>query len=216
MHRTSIKFACALVILLMNSFCQKDDTTKVIVRIGGSAVNQKSYDAFGALRNLYPTEISRTFPGSRAQITALVETAVLYDHAKSALKDSLKASHDWSWKRTYFPAQLYVSRELEKKLGVPDKLIKDYYTTHRDSFKIVPPPVDSATADSLKKAEKKNFFARLFKPAAKTQYQPLEKVQSSIARKLFAGPPFSSSAPIRSSTAYPIRIPLRSWWAKAS
>ncbi|MDD5674289.1 MAG: hypothetical protein PHC61_09005 [Chitinivibrionales bacterium] len=187
MRRTSIKFACVLSVLLINSFCEKSDTGKVIVRIGPSAINQKSYDAYGQMRNLYPTEPGKYFAAGRPQVAALTVTELLYDHADGALKTSIKESDDWRWKRLYFPAQLYVSSFLERNLCFSESEINRYYKAHLDSFKApaAPAPVKN---DSLKKAEsgaKKSFWARIFPQKKKSPYRPLDEVRSQIVRELF-------------------------------
>jgi hypothetical protein len=119
-------------------FCNKPaDHKNDIVKVGNRIYNNDQYDAFSKVYRFYPSKMNDYFPGSRSTISFMVETDAIYNKAKwdFKIRRSLK-NLDWKWKARYFPAQLYITENLSTNLGTTDKQIEQYYSAHKDLFKV--------------------------------------------------------------------------------
>jgi len=142
------KFVQLFFIIPLIAGCTKVPTKDAVVRIGNTTISKAQFDAFEKVTRMYPTEPSTHFPGFRSKITHLIETEVLFRQPGTrAIKDSLKKSLDWKWKKRYYPAQIFLMEYLAGNLGVPESRINEYYEAHKDSFTVTIKG-DSTKADS--------------------------------------------------------------------
>lgn len=178
-------FLISSLLIVCCCLCQKKkEGDKIFAKVNGKAIYQKSYEDFTQMRNFYPAFASdQSYPGSRGEPTLCVEVAAIYKQAGS-MKSKVKNSLDWTWKKTFFPANMYLINILDKNLGSSDKELEEYYNKNKESYKTtvkVPVPTNpkdtgkAKPADTLKKTVTRDS----------TFYQPLSDVRGKIARLLF-------------------------------
>jgi tetratricopeptide (TPR) repeat protein len=119
--------------------------------------------------------MNELFPGSRPVHTFMVETEALYRKARWGSKTT--SSDNWTWKKRFFPAQMYLAEILDKNLGATDNQIEQYYKankqTYADTIKI-PVATTADTSDTAPDSLKDTLV-----------YKPLVEVRSTIAETLF-------------------------------
>ncbi|MBN1308474.1 MAG: tetratricopeptide repeat protein [Chitinispirillaceae bacterium] len=158
--------ATIIIVLPLLMICSKNATDEGVVRIGKTTVTKSSFDAFEKIVRMYPTEAGAYFPAFRPTISHLVETEVIFrQKGVRAIKDSLKNTANWQWKKRYFPAQIFYQDYILENLGVPDETIASYYEAHKDSFKV------TVKGDSTKKDS--------------TYFRPLTDVKRTVVDSLF-------------------------------
>jgi tetratricopeptide (TPR) repeat protein len=171
------KYVCLMLLLSLMTACIRTSPKDGVVRIGKKTISQAQFGAFDKARNLYLGNVGPYFPANRSPITHLVETELIYRQGGTArLKDSLKSTADWQWKKKYFQAQLVFHGYISENLNIPDEQIKAYYEAHKDFFKVTVKA--SASNDTTKKDT-----ATVQKDS--TYYRPLEDVKRMIADSLF-------------------------------
>jgi tetratricopeptide (TPR) repeat protein len=160
------KYVCLMLLLSLITACIKTSPKDGVARIGKKTISQAQFDAFDKARNLYLGDVGPYFPADRSPITHLVETELIYRQSGTArLKDSLKSTADWQWKKRCFQAQLVVLGYLIEDLNIPDEQIKAYYEAHKDSFKVTvkaQAPEDTSKKDTAK-VQKDSIYYRPFK-----------------------------------------------------
>ncbi|MBD3421101.1 MAG: hypothetical protein GF398_13375 [Chitinivibrionales bacterium] len=185
----------AVLTAVLLTLCQKSvDKEGALAKIGNDVVTQQAFDAFKKMQRLYPTGMEPAFPGKRSPITFLVETEVIYDKAKSSpSKREVESSLDWSWKKKFFPAQLYLTEMLDKNLGFSNEELESWYSEHKDQFQDTVtkydtikvdiatsvPDKDTDTAKTLS-GTKDSLIAR-----DSVMYRKFVEVKSQVAEKLF-------------------------------
>jgi len=174
--RYLIVVPCFLALMCQKS-AEKDNP---LVKIGGKTIPQSSFDGFRKLHRMYPVRMGDLFPGSRSDITFMVETEILYGRAGSGKIKALSSS-DWKWKQRFFPAQIYLAEGLDKDLGFTEKELKGYFQEHRADFKGTiqvrdtvkkATPGDSTSKDSVVSRDS-------------TILKPFNEVRTEVVEKLF-------------------------------
>ena len=173
-----------IVFLPLMMICSKTATDGRIVRIGKTTITKPSFDAFEKIVRMYPIDPGIYFPAFRPTISHLIETEVIFrQKGTRAIKDSLKNTADWQWKKRYFPAQLFYKDYILENFCIPDDTIAAYYEAHKDSFKVTVKG-DSTKPDS-------------------TYFRPLTEVKRSSSTPCF----LRGTNPIRHSLPATIRFP---------
>ncbi len=164
----SILFLLPLLVL-----CSKQDKKDALAVIGKTSIGHNDYEVFSKARKFYPTEFCDEFPAFRSTISHLVETQAIFQKAGSSIKNSIKNSRDWQWKKDFYSAQIFMMENLIPNMGATEDQIKNYYNTHKENFKKTV-MVDSTSDSSF--------------------YQPLNEVKDTIIQTLFTEkfPPDSS------------------------
>jgi tetratricopeptide (TPR) repeat protein len=171
------KYFCLMLLLSLMTACIKTSPKDGVVRIGKKTISQAQLDVFDKTRNLYIGDVGPYFPAKRSPLTHLVETELIYRQSGTVrLKDSLKNTADWQWKKRCVTAQLVVLEYIIENLNIPDEQIKAYYKAHKDSFKVavtVQAPVGATKKDAAT-VQKDSIY-----------YRPLEDVKRIIVDSLF-------------------------------
>ena len=177
MYIKFVRFGLMLFLLCLCCFCQKVDTKDMLVKINGETITRQNEEAFLEASHMFPSSMGEFFPGSHPDMTFLIDVEVLFDKAKSMTEaDKEKSSDDWKWKKTYFPAQLYLKQILSQNLGFTEKEIEAYYKAHQASYKrIVKVGTDPKDTTVKKKIPQHDS----------TYYAPLAEVRSGIVDTLF-------------------------------
>jgi len=155
-------------------FCAQNKIKKdALAVVGKTSIDRTDYELFGKANKYYPTEFCDEFPAFRTTITHLVETQALFQKAGSSLKNSIKSSKDWYWKKNFYSAQIFMMDKLIPNMGATEDQIKNYYEANKENFKKTV-QVDSTRDSSF--------------------YQPLDQVRDTIVQILFTKnyPPDSS------------------------
>jgi tetratricopeptide (TPR) repeat protein len=162
-----------LVLLPLLVLCSKQDKKDALAVVGKTSIDRTDYELFGKANKYYPTEFCDEFPAFRTTITHLVETQALFQKAGSSLKNSIKSSKDWYWKKNFYSAQIFMMDKLIPNMGATEDQIKNYYEANKENFKKTV-QVDSTRDSSF--------------------YQPLDQVRDTIVQILFTKnyPPDSS------------------------
>ncbi len=153
-----------LIFLPLLVLCSKHDKKDVLATIGKTSIDRNDYEFFAKARKYYPTEFCEEFPAFRNTISHLVETQAMFQKASSSLKNSIKNSKDWQWKKNFYSAQIFMMENLIPNMGATEDQINKYYDKHKESFKKTV-KVDSTRDSSF--------------------YQPLNEVKDTIVQILF-------------------------------
>jgi tetratricopeptide (TPR) repeat protein len=171
------KYVRLMLLLLLTTACINTSPKDAVVRIGGKTISRAQFDAFDKSRNLYLGNVGPYFPANRSPITHLVETELIYRQSGAArLKDSLKSTADWEWKKRCIQGQLVFFGYIAENLDIPDEQINAFYEAHKDSFKV------TVKAQAPKDTSKKGI-ATVQKDSI--HYRPLEEVKRMIVDSLF-------------------------------
>jgi tetratricopeptide (TPR) repeat protein len=160
------KNVCLMLLLTLITACIKTSPKDGVVRIGKKTISQAQLDVFDKTRNLYIGNVGPYFPANRSPLTHLVETELIYRQSGTArLKDSLKNTADWQWKKRCVTAQLVVLEYIIENLNIPDEQIKAYYEAHKDSFKVTVKvrAAEDTTKKDTAKVQKDSIYYRPFK-----------------------------------------------------
>lgn len=188
-----IKTISFAIIFFLFCFCQKDtEPSKEFAQIGGKAISQESYNAFEKMRRQYPTNTGEGFfPGSRSLPTVCIETEIIYRKAKAARK-VVENRNDWKWKKSFFPAQLYLIEVLDMNWGFSEKQIEEYYQKNKDEFKkTIKVKVTKDSSVTTEDNTKSDSSKAIASDSTKIEYRDsttirsLEEVRGKIARNLF-------------------------------
>jgi tetratricopeptide (TPR) repeat protein len=171
------KYLCLMLFLSLMTACMKTSPEDGVVRIGGKTISKAQFDAFDKARNLYFGEVGPYFPANRSPITHLVETELIYRQSGTArLKDSLKSTADWEWKKRCIQAQLVFLEYITENLDIPEERIKACYEARKNSFEVT--EKTQAFKDTAKKdtvTVKKDSI----------RYRPLEEVKRILVDSIF-------------------------------
>ncbi len=178
------KLYCFLIVGLLvffSSCTKKKSDEKQFAEVYRKEITHKSFNAFDNMRYMFPaTSSSELYPGRRSSPTLCVETEAFFKKAKS-LKSTIENSHDWKWKKTFFPAQQYIMKVLDKNLGITSDEIEAYYEKNKEQYKdtikvkITPDSTSTAAADTTVKEEYKDSIGVL----------SLFAVRSMIVKEMF-------------------------------
>jgi hypothetical protein len=128
---------------------------------------------------MYPVRLNQYFPGTRSDVSFMVETEILYGKAGSARGKAL-SSGDWRWKAKFFPASLYITEVLDKNLGFSEKEIGAYFASHRNQFKGTVQVRDTVRkavpGDSTKRDSVVTRDSLILKPLTEVRTEVVEKL----------------------------------------
>jgi tetratricopeptide (TPR) repeat protein len=171
------KYVFLMLLLSLMTACIKTSPKDGVVCIGKKTISRAQFDAFDKARNLYLGDVEPYFPANRSPITHLVETELICRQSGTTrLKDSLKNTADWQWKKRYFQAQMVLLGYIIENLNIPGEQIKAYYEAHKDSFK------DTVKVQATRDTTKKDT-ATVQKDSI--YHRPLEDVKRIIVDSLF-------------------------------
>jgi tetratricopeptide (TPR) repeat protein len=185
MHIRIIRFGVLVLSICLYCFCQKaDEKNKPLIKIGGTTVTHKEFNAFVDAKSLFPSARGDFFTRPISDMTFFVSMEMLYNNAcKTSFAAHAKSSEDWKWKQMYFPATLFVRNVLQGNMGFFDKEIESYYKAHKESYKRMVPR-DTTPPDTSKKDK-----AKIAKPAKVDSikvYTPLDEVRTPIIEAMFS------------------------------
>ena len=136
-----MKVLKSLVILapLLCALCNKDTNDKdALANVGNTVLYKDQMESFGKVNRMYPARMNKYFPGSRQQITQMVDVEAMFKKSKRAgISSEVNKSLDWQWKKRYYPAQLFLMENLSNNLGISEDNINAYYNSHKNDFKTV-------------------------------------------------------------------------------
>lgn len=130
------------------AFCAKQDTGDNLAQIGSTTITKQQFEAFNKVIRIFPSKPNDNFPGQRSPATFLTEVEVLSSKLPADLKNKQLASHDWTWKKIYYPAQFYIFDILAPNLGFTDDELKGFYNSNKRMFTETFKPADTTKKDS--------------------------------------------------------------------
>jgi hypothetical protein len=180
MYSGVVRFGISVLALCLCCFCQKENGSKdSLVKIGGTTIAKKTYDAFQDARGMFPSGRPDYFSRSISDMTYFISVNILSEKGNaSALAGQVKSGDDWKWKKMFYPAQAYLKDIVHTNLGFTEKDLEAYYAAHKEQFKKVIHP-DTTVRDTLKKAA-----AKVVKKDS-VFYTPLQEVRDKIVETLF-------------------------------